>query len=40
MTKGPDSPFGELHKRSCCGNIHKEEELKDQEDEVEDGRDK
>ena len=37
LTKGPDSSFGEVHKRSCSGNIHMEDEVKDQEDEVEDG---
>ena len=29
--------MGEVHRGSCSGNIHMEEEVKDQEDEVEDG---
>ena len=40
LAKGPDSSFSEVHRGSCSGNIHMEEEVKDQEDEVEDGRDK
>ena len=40
LTKGPDSSFDEVHRGSCSGNIHMEEKVKDQEDEVEDGRDK
>ena len=41
--KRPDSSLGEVHSGSCSGNIHTEEEkveVKVQEDEVEDGRDK
>ena len=43
LARGPDSSLSEVHKGSCSGNIHMEEEkveVKDQEDEVEDGRDK
>ena len=43
LAKGPDSSMGEVHRGSCSGNIHLEEEkveVKVQEDEVEDGRDK
>ena len=40
LAEGPDSSFGEVHRGSCSGNIHMEEEVKHQEDEVEDGRDK
>ena len=43
LAKGPDSSFGGMHRGSCSGNIHMEEErveVKVQEDEVEDGRDK
>ena len=40
LATGPDSSFGEVHGGSCSGNIHMEDEVKDQEDEVEDGRDK
>ena len=40
LAKGPDSSFGEVYRGSCSGNIHIEEEVKDQEDEVEGGRDK
>ena len=36
LAKGPDSSFGEVHRGSCSGNIH----MEDQEDEVEDGKDK
>ena len=40
---GPDSSLGEVHRGSCSEGIHMEEEkveVKIQEDEVEDGRDK
>ena len=40
LAKGPDSSVGEVHRGSCSSNIHMEEKVKDQEDEVEDGRDK
>ena len=43
LAKGPDPTLGEVHKRSCSSNIHMEEEkvqVKVQEDEVEDGREK
>ena len=43
LAKGPDSSLVELHKGSCSEDIHMEEEkveVKVQEDEVEDGRDK
>ena len=43
LAKGPDSSLGEVHRGSCSGNIHMEEErveVKVQEDEVEEGRDK
>ena len=43
LAKGPESSLGEVHRGSCSGNIHMEEEkveVKVQEDEVEDGRDK
>ena len=43
LTKGPDSSLGEVHRGSCSGDIHMEKEkgeVKVQEDEVEDGRDK
>ena len=43
LAKGPDSSLGEVHRGSCSGNIHMEEEkveVKVQEDEVEDGRDR
>ena len=40
LAKGPDSSFGEVHRGSCSEPIHMDEEVKDQEDEVEDGRDK
>ena len=39
MAKGPDSSIGEVHRGSCSGNIHMEEEkveIKVQEEEVED----
>ena len=42
LAKGPDSSLGEVHRGSCSKDIHMEEEkveVKDQEDEVEDGRD-
>ena len=42
LAKGPDSSLGEVHRGSCSGNIHMEEEkveVKVQEDEVEDERD-
>ena len=38
--KVPNSSFAEAHKGSCSELMHMEEEPKDQEDEVEDGRDK
>ena len=38
--KGPDSSFAEAHKEIRSEPIHIEDEVKDQEDEVEDGRDK
>ena len=43
LAKGPDPSLGEVHRGSCSGNIHMEDEkveVKVQEDEVEDGRDK
>ena len=40
LTKGPDSSFAEAHKGFTSEPIHIENEMKDQEDEVEDGRDK
>ena len=43
LARGPDSSLGEVHRGSCSGNIHMEEEkleVKVQEDEAEDGRDK
>ena len=40
LTKGPNSSFGKVHRRSCSEPIHMEDEVNDQEDEVEDGRDK
>ena len=43
LAKGPDSSLGEVHRGSCSWNIHMEEEkveVKVQEEEVEDGRDK
>ena len=43
LAKGPDSSLGEVHRGSCSEDIHMEEEkveVKVQEDEVEDGRDK
>ena len=41
--KGPDSSLGEVHRRSCSEDIHMEEakvEVKVQEEEMENGRDK
>ena len=40
LTKGPDSSFAEAHRGFSSEPIHIEDEVKDQEDEVEDGRDK
>ena len=40
MTKEPDSSFAEAHRGFNSKPIHIEDEVKDQEDEVEDGRDK
>ena len=43
LAKGPDSSLGEVHRGSCSEDIHMEEEkveVKVQEEEVEDGRDK
>ena len=43
LAKGPDSSVGEVHRGSCSCNVHIEGEkveVKVQEDEVEDGRDK
>ena len=43
LAKGPDSSLGEVHRGSYSEDIHMEEEkveVKVQEDEVEDGRDK
>ena len=40
LTKGPDSSFAEAHSRFCSEPIHIEDEVKGQEDEEEDGRDK
>ena len=40
LTRGPDSSFAEAHRVFCSEPIHIEHEVKDQEDEVEDGRDK
>ena len=43
LAKGPDFSLGEVHRGSCSEDIHMEEEkveVKVQEDEVEDGRDK
>ena len=39
LTKGPDSSFAEGHRGFTSEPIHTDE-VKDQEDEVEDGRDK
>ena len=40
LTKGPDSSFAEAHRGFISEPIHIGDEVKDQEDEVEDGRDK
>ena len=43
LAKGPDSSLGEVHRGSCSEDAHMEEEkveVKVQEEEVEDGRDK
>ena len=40
LAKVPNSSLGEVHRESCSEPIHIEDEVKDQEDEVEDGRDK
>ena len=40
LTKGPDSSFAEAHKGVSSEPIQIEDEVKDREDEVEDGRDK
>ena len=43
LAKGPDSSLGEVRRGSCSDNTHMEEEkveVKVQEDEVENGRDK
>ena len=40
LTKGPDSSVAEAHRGFNSEPIHMEDEVKDQEDEVEDGRDK
>ena len=40
LTKGPDSSFAEAHRGFSSEPIHIEDEVKDQEDEVADGRDK
>ena len=40
LAKGPDSSFAEAHWVFCSEPIHIEDEVKDQENEVEDGRDK
>ena len=40
LTKGPDSSFAESHRGFSSELIHIEHEVKDQEDDVEDGRDK
>ena len=40
LTKGPDSSFAEAHRGFSSEPIHIEDEVKDQEDEAEDGRDK
>ena len=40
LTKGPDSSFAEAHRAFNSEPIHIEDEVKDQEDEAEDGRDK
>ena len=37
LTKGPDSSFAEAHRGFNSEPIHTEDEVKDQEDEVEDG---
>ena len=39
LTKGPDSSFAEAHRGFCSEPIHIEDEVKDQEDKVEDERD-
>ena len=39
LTKGPDSSLGEVHRGFNSEPTH-EDEVKDQEDEAEDGRDK
>ena len=40
LTRRPDSSFAEAHMGFSSEPIHTEDEVKDQEDEVEDGRDK
>ena len=40
LTKGPDSSFAEAYKGFNSEPIHMEDKVKDQEVEVEDGRDK
>ena len=40
LAKGPDTSFGEVHRGSSSSNIHMEEVVKDQEDQIEDGREK
>ena len=40
LTKGPESSFAKAHMGFNSEPIHIEDEVKDQEDEVEDGKDK
>ena len=40
LTKRPDSSFAEAHRGFSSEPIHIEDEVKDHEDEVEDGKDK
>ena len=40
LTKRPDSSVAEIHRGFSSEPIHMEDEVKDQEDEVEDVRDK
>ena len=40
LTKESDSSFAEAHREFLSEPTHIEDEVKDQEDEVEDGRDK
>ena len=40
LTKGPDSSFSEAHRGHYSEPTHIEDDVEDQEDEVEDGKDK